>query len=303
MIKTLLLKAAENKRLERLAATHPLARDLVRRFVAGTTLDEAVAATRELNSRGVEVSLDLLGETVEHLHESETATEAYLDAIRTISEQVPGTTVSVKLSQLGIALDPQVCAGHLTSLLKQAQAVDVVVEVDMEHSSVGPAELEAFRAVVDEYPQTRLAIQAAMRRTPLDLESFTAVRPRIRLVKGAFLESRQVALLDRDDITAQYRYLTEYALANLPDPAFGTHDDACLQHVRDTAARLGVDRRDYEFQMLYGVRRDVQLRLAQEGHRIRVYVPYGTDWYPYLMRRMAERPANLLFFLRSLVGR
>lgn len=303
MIKNLLLKAANNKRLEHLAGNSRLSRDLVQRFVAGTTLDEAIAATRALNEQGIDVSLDLLGETVSHLQESEAATEGYLDAVRAIAEQVPGTTISVKLSQLGIALDPQVCAGHLMTLLKQAAAVGVVVEVDMEHSSVGPAELEAFRAALDEFPETRVAIQAAMRRTPLDLESFTQVRPRIRLVKGAFLESQQVALLDKAEITAQYLYLTEYALANLPDPAFGTHDDVCIEHVRSTAARLGVDRRDYEFQMLYGVRRDVQRRLAQEGHRIRVYVPYGSDWYPYLMRRMAERPANLLFFLRSLVGR
>lgn len=302
MLKKLLLAASTNRRLERLVSTSPLTRDLVRRFVAGTTLDEAVAVTRELNAQHIDVSLDLLGETVEHLEEAEAATQGYVEAIRAIAEHVPGATISVKLSQLGIALDPAVCAGHLNTLLKEATGVGVVVEVDMEHSSVGPAELEAYRAALAEHPDTRVAIQAAMRRTPLDLQSFTDAKPRIRLVKGAFLETRDLALQDGDDITAQYRYLTDHALAELPDPAFGTHDDACIDHVKRTAVRLGVDRKDYEFQLLYGVRRDLQRRLAADGYRIRIYVPYGTEWYPYLMRRMAERPANLTFFLRSLVG-
>ena len=302
MIKKLLLVAATNKRLERIVSTNPLTRDLVRRFVAGTTLEEAIAVTRQLNAQRIDVSLDLLGETVEHLQESEVATNAYIEAVRAIAEHVPGATVSVKLSQLGIGLDPAVCVSHLNNLLKEAAKVGVLVEVDMEHSSVGPAELEAFRAALDEYPDTRVAIQAAIRRTPLDLQSFTEVKPRIRLVKGAFLETRERALQDKDDITAQYLYLTDYALENLPDPAFGTHDDACIDHAKKSAVRLGVDRADYEFQMLYGVRRDLQRKLADEGYRIRIYVPYGTEWYPYLMRRMAERPANLVFFLRSLIG-
>lgn len=302
MIKKLLLVAATDKRFERIVSTNPLTRDLVRRFVAGTTLEEAIAVTKQLNAQRIDVSLDLLGETVEHLQESEVATNAYIDAVRAIAEHVPGATVSVKLSQLGIALDPAVCAAHLKNLLTEAAKVGVLVEVDMEHSSVGPAELEAFRLSLAEHPDTRVAVQAAIRRTLLDLQSFTEVKPRIRLVKGAFLETRERALQDKDDITAQYRYLTDYALENLPDPAFGTHDDVCIDHAKKSAVRLGVDRADYEFQMLYGVRRDLQRKLADEGYRIRIYVPYGTEWYPYLMRRMAERPANLVFFLRSLIG-
>jgi proline dehydrogenase len=141
-----------------------------------------------------------------------------------------------------------------------------------------------------------------MRRCPDDLRSFTDVKPRIRLVKGAFLETIDRAICDPAEVTAQYRHLTEWVLRNLPDPAFGTHDDACIDHVKALAGQLGISRRDFEFQMLYGVRRDVQERLAAEGYRVRVYVPYGSQWYPYLMRRMAERPANLLLFLRSLVS-
>jgi proline dehydrogenase len=302
MIKRLLLVASTNKRLERLVSTNQLTRGLVSRYVAGTTLQEAIAVTRELQAQNIDVSLDLLGETVDDLAESAIAAKAYIEAVRAIAENRLGSTVSVKLSQLGIGLDPAICAAHLDELLRAAADVGVLVEVDMEHSSVGPATLEVFRAVLLEHPDTRVAMQAAMRRTPSDLESFKDVKPRIRLVKGAFLEPIAKALQDRQEITAQYRYLADWALMNLPDPAFGTHDDACIEHVKSAADRLGIDRRDFEFQMLHGVRRDVQRRLAEEGYRIRIYLPYGTQWYPYLMRRMAERPANLLLFLRSLVS-
>ena len=302
MIKRLLLVAATNKRLEQLVSTSRLTRGLVSRFVAGTTLQEAIDVARNLQVQKIDVSLDLLGETVGDLAESAIATKAYIEAVRAIAENGLGATVSVKLSQLGVGLDPAACAGHLDDLLRAAAEVGVLVEIDMEHSSVGPATLDTFRAALPEHPDTRVAMQAAMRRTPQDIDSFTDIKPRIRLVKGAFLEPIEKSLQDRQEITAQYRYLADRALENLPDPAFGTHDDACIEHVKNSAARLGLGRRDFEFQMLYGVRRDVQRRLADEGYRIRIYVPYGTEWYPYLMRRMAERPANLLIFLRSLIS-
>jgi len=302
MLKRVLLLAANNPRLESLVGTSRRTKKMVSRFVAGTTLEEAVQATKEMNARNIDVSLDLLGETVAHLAEADVALQGYLEAVQAIAVHCPGSTLSVKLSQLGIGLDPAVCSGHLKALIEAAREVNVGLEIDMEHSSVGPATLEAFRQILDEHPNTRVAIQAAMRRTPNDLESFEKVKPRIRLVKGAFLETPDQALQNHAEVTAQYRYLTDWALANLPDPAFGTHDDVCIDQAKKSAVRLGVDRRSYEFQMLYGVRRDLQQKLADEGYRIRVYLPYGTDWYPYLMRRMAERPANLLFFLRSLVS-
>jgi proline dehydrogenase len=271
--------------------------------VAGTTLEQAIAVTKQLNAQRIDVSLDLLGETVEHLEESEVATNAYIEAVRAIAEHVPGATVSVKLSQLGIGLDPAVCTGHLNNLLKEAAKVGVLVEIDMEHSSVGPAELEAFRTVLSEYPDTRVAIQAAMRRTPLDLQSFTDVKPRIRLVKGAFLETRDRALQNKDDITAQYKFLSDWLFEHGSDPAFGTHDTELIHHARRAAAQAGRGPKEFEIQLLYGIRRDLQQELVSRGHRVRVYIPFGSAWYPYLTRRMAERPANLLFFLRAVTGK
>ncbi|MFD1210553.1 proline dehydrogenase family protein [Arthrobacter sp. GCM10027362] len=298
----LLLHVAENKRLEAIATRNRLTRPIVDRYVAGQGLDEAWRATKALNQAGIDVSLDLLGESVHDLAQSRAATEEYQGAIENIKTQAPGSTVSVKLSQLGIVIDPQECANNLKMLLAAGAANNAVVEVDMEHSSVGRDELAVYKSILPDYPQTRVAIQACMRRTPGDLLSFTDIKPRIRLVKGAFDEQGEDALQSAEEVTEQYKYLSRWTLENLPDPAFGTHDDTCIEVVKEHARSLGLDKRSFEFQMLYGVRRNLQEELVRDGYRVRVYLPYGTQWYPYLMRRMAEKPANLLLFLRSLVG-
>jgi proline dehydrogenase len=298
----LLLVASENKKLERIATKSKLTRPIVQRYVAGTTLAEALDVTEQLNSVGLDVSLDLLGESVHDLKQSEAATEEYIRVIEGMAPRSSSATVSVKLSQLGIVISSESCEKNLRRLLAVARAHGCEIEVDMEHSSVGRETLEIFRRVQVEYPEARVAIQACMRSTFQDLYEFGDNPPKIRLVKGAFDEKVDVAILDRDDVTAQYQHFAKWALANLPDPAFGTHDDACIETVKQTARELGLDKRSFEFQMLQGVRRDLQEELVREGYRVRVYLPYGTEWYPYLTRRMAERPANLLLFLRSVVG-
>jgi proline dehydrogenase len=297
----LLLIASENKSLERIANNSRLTRPLVQRYVAGTRLDDALEVTRELNRAGIEVSLDLLGESVTDLAQSGVATSEYLHAIDRMHTNSPKPTISVKLSQLGVTLDPAQCEKNLRLLLEAARERGCVVEVDMEHSSAGRETLAVFRRIQGEFPETRLAIQAYLRSTFQDLTEFE-IPPRIRLVKGAFDERLDVAIRDADDVTAQYNYLSEWALRHLPDPAFGTHDNACIDHVKRVARVQGLGKQDFEFQMLHGVRRPLQEQLVREGYRVRVYLPYGEQWYPYLTRRMAERPANLLLFLRSLVG-
>jgi proline dehydrogenase len=298
----LLLHVAENKKLEAIATRNRLTRPIVDRYVAGHGLDEAWTATKSLNQAGIDVSLDLLGESVHHLAQSKAATHEYQGAIENIQSQAPGSTVSVKLSQLGIMIDRQECANNLKTLLDAAETHGATVEVDMEHSSVGRDTLAIFKSILPDHPNTRVAIQASMRQTPVDLLSFVEIKPRIRLVKGAFDETSSAALCDADEVTEQYKYLSRWALQHLPDPAFGTHDDTCIDVIKDTARELGLDKRSFEFQMLYGVRRKLQDELVRDGYRVRVYLPYGTQWYPYLMRRMAEKPANLLLFLRSLIG-
>jgi proline dehydrogenase len=297
----LLLIASENKRLERIVSTNRLTQPIVQRYVAGTRLEDALNVTGELNRAGIDVSLDLLGESVTDLAQSEAATSEYLDAIARMNTCSRKPTISVKLSQLGVTLDPAQCEKHLRRLLEAADVQGCTVEVDMEHSSAGRETLAIFRRIQGEFPQTRLAIQASMRSTFQDLTEFETP-PRVRLVKGAFDEKVELAIRDADDVTAQYRYLSDWALQNLPDPAFGTHDDACIDTVKGLARELGLGKQDFEFQMLHGVRRPLQEQLVREGYRVRVYLPYGEQWYPYLTRRMAEKPANLLLFLRSLVG-
>lgn len=298
----LLLKAAQSKRLESLTTRHRLTRPIVLRYVAGDTVQDAWNVARELKANGIDVSLDFLGESAFDVEQTRAAMKEYRHALSELSAVSPGATISVKLSQLGMLIDPALCRENLEDLLATAQQYEVGVEIDMEHSSAGRPTLEIFRHLLPKFPQARQAFQAYMRHTLVDLMSFETVRPRIRLVKGAFDESSDFAIQDASEVTQQYKYLSRWVLEHLPDPAFGTHDETCIEHVKSTAHELGLDGKAFEFQMLYGIRRDKQRELVHQGYRVRVYLPYGTEWYPYLMRRMAERPANLLLFLRSLVG-
>jgi proline dehydrogenase len=182
-------------------------------------------------------------------------------------------------------------------------AAGVFVEVDMEESGLISDTLALFRDATTTYPQTRLAIQAALRRTPLDLEALAPLKPRVRLVKGAYAEPVEVAQQGRSEIKAQFKFLIDWLFVHGTDPAFGTHDGELIAYARQAAAKAGKGPKEFEIQLLYGIRRDLQQELTDSGYRIRVYIPYGASWYPYLTRRMAERPANLLFFLRALAGR
>ena len=296
MVNRLLLWAAGSSRLEHAVANNRLLGKTVHRFVAGAQLSDAVSAAVDLNTGGIGAILDLLGEGVEDLAGASEAAGQYREAVEVIAERGIDSTVSLKLSQLGLTVDGAACAANLAMILERAKELGVGVEVDMEQSELVGRTLDVFREAIGRYPQTRLAIQACLRRTPSDLES-------LGLVKGAYAEPIERALVSKKEITAQFHYLTDWAFAHGSLPAFGTHDGGCIEHAELAAARAGVDKRDFEIQMLYGIRRDLQKRLADEGYRVRVYIPFGSAWYPYLMRRMAERPANMRFFLRSLIGK
>jgi proline dehydrogenase len=303
MVNRLLVWAGENSRLERVANTNSLAAKMVHRYVAGPTLEDAVAAAVELNGQGIRGILDLLGEAVTDLTGASQATQQYLEAVQIIADRGIDATVSLKLTQLDLLLDRATCVANLTKVLDRGREVGVGVEIDMEQSDVVGDTLEVYREAAATYPDTRLAIQACLRRTPEDLDTLAALRPRIRLVKGAYAEPIDRALRSKKEITAEYQHLSEWLLKNGTLPAFGTHDDACIDFAIKAAHRLGLGQRDFEIQFLYGIRRDLQHDLADKGYRVGVYIPFGSAWYPYLMRRMAERPANLLFFLRAAAGR
>lgn len=296
-----LLWASEKARVQKLVTETTLTRRVVDRFVAGEKLEDAVLAIKELNSRGIGGILDFLGEGVTDAAGANAAASDYLKAIRRISETKVETTVSVKLTQLGLSFDKGSCIDHLRVLTAEAQAIGAVVEIDMEQSEYVSDTLDVYRVLQADFPELRLAMQAYLRRTPVDLQMMAAMRPKVRLVKGAYAEPESVAFQKRTEIDSQYIWLTDWLFQQGRDPALATHDFKLIQHGKSAAAHAGLSKDSYEIQMLYGVRREMQEQLAAKGHRVRTYVPYGSAWYPYLMRRIAERPANLGFFLRALV--
>jgi proline dehydrogenase len=296
-----LLWASEKARVHKLVTETSLTRRVVDRFVAGEKLEDAILAIKELNSRGIGGILDLLGEGVTDAAGATAAASDYLKAIRRISETKVDTTVSVKLTQLGLSFDKGSCIDHLRVLTAEAQAIGAVVEIDMEQSDYVSDTLDVYRVLQTDFPELRLAMQAYLRRTPVDLQMMAAMRPKVRLVKGAYAEPESVAFQKRTEIDSQYIWLTDWLFQQGRDPALATHDFKLIQHGKSAAAHARLSKDSYEIQMLYGVRREMQEQLAAKGHRVRTYVPYGSAWYPYLMRRIAERPANLGFFLRALV--
>lgn len=303
MVNRLLVWASSSPRLQRQVTKNPITRRVAHRFVAGERLDDALAVAAELNAHGIGGILDLLGEGVTDLAGAAHAVEEYEEAVGAIADRGLDATISIKLSQLGQTVDHEACVANLNRILDRAQAVNLRVEIDMEDSTLTSDTLQLFRDAATGHPQIRLAIQAALRRTPLDLEALAPLKPRVRLVKGAYAEPVEAAHQGRNEISAQFKYLTDWLFQYGTDPAFGTHDGGLIDYAHAAAARAAKGPKEYEIQFLYGVRRDLQQELASGGYRVRVYIPYGVAWYPYLTRRMAERPANLLFFLRALAGR
>ncbi|MGH2806999.1 MAG: proline dehydrogenase family protein [Actinomycetota bacterium] len=296
-----LLWASEKPRMQRFVTEGRLTRQVVRRFVAGDQLEDAIRAIKDLNARGVGGILDLLGEGVVDPAGARAAADEYMASIKRIEETGIDTTVSVKLTQLGLAFDKGACIDHLRVLAAEAQAIESYVEIDMEQSDYVTDTVEVYRVLRSDFPDIRLAIQAYLRRTLADLEGLADVPPKVRLVKGAYSEPDSRAFQKDKEIDGQYRFLTDWLFERGADPGIATHDSKLILHAREKAMAMGRDADSFEVQMLYGIRRELQEKLAQQGHRVRVYVPFGSAWYPYLMRRIAEKPGNLRFFLRAMV--
>ena len=281
-----------------------LARKFASRFVAGETIDSAVAAARDLARRGITTSLDLLGESVTAEAEAVAARDQYLAMLDRMSA-APGVevNVSVKLTQMGLDIDEDLCAANLTRILDKAQGVNGFVRLDMEGSDYTQRTLDFFeRRLFERFGRhCGVVIQAMLRRSEADIARLIGMKARVRLCKGAYLEPPSVAFPEKSDVDKSYVTLMERLLATGNYPGIATHDQAIISHARRfvRSESIGADR--FEFQMLYGVRRDLQHQLVREGHRMRVYVPFGTQWYPYLMRRLAERPANIAFILGNVV--
>ena len=298
-----MLWIAEKPAVERLVTRSKLTRAVVDRFVAGYDLDDAIDAIRDLNTKKVGGILDLLGEGVSDPAGAAAAADDYLIAIKRIQESGVDTTVSVKLTQLGLAFDKGACIDHLRRLAAEAAAAGTMVEIDMEQSDYVSDTLDVYRVLHDDHPELRIAMQAYLRRTPVDLEEMAGIKPKVRLVKGAYAEPDNLAFRKRKEIDAQFAFLTDWLFERGTMPAIASHDGKLLDYAKGAASRNNAGKDDFEIQMLYGVRSDLQESLAAEGFKVRCYVPYGSAWYPYLTRRIAERPANVRFFLRALTRR
>jgi len=302
-LRSVFVRLSENRRAQRFVLHNALARRASRRFVAGETLAEGVAAVRALNQAGMHASLNYLGEKTTSPAEAEQAVARYLEILAAITRERLDCNLSIKLSQLGVASDPALAEALLRRIVEAAQATETFVRIDMEESALVDPTLTLWRRVwQDGFRNVGLVIQSYLRRSRADVEALVGEGVRIRLVKGAYLEPPQVAFPRKADVDAEYGKLLEILLRHGTYPAIATHDERMVARARAFAAAEGIPLDRFEFQMIYGVRRDLQLALAQQGYNVRVYVPFGGQWYPYFMRRLGERPANVLFLLRGVVA-
>ncbi len=272
-----------------------------RRFIAGETVEEAIAAARAIEARGLLQTLDYLGESVSSLAEAEAATRDYLRVADAVTQAGVIRNLSLKLTQLGLDVDRASAVDNLRKILERADGF--FIRIDMESSAYTDVTLQIFELLWQQgYRNIGVVLQADLYRTAADEERISALGARVRLVKGAYRESKAVAYQKKADVDAQFAALTRRLLERGHYPAIATHDINMINVAREHAATLGLARDAFEFQMLYGIRRDLQQMLVQEGYRVRVYVPFGRQWFPYFMRRLGERPANLLFVLRGLAA-
>ena len=276
------------------------ARRVASRFVAGETLDDALAVSRRLNAEGITVTLDHLGESVTNLEDAARARDTYLKAIDAIHDADIGGNVSLKLTQFGLDLDSEQCRANLGCVVQRAAELGGFVRVDMESSAYTQRTLDLVSALHQRWRATGAVVQAYLRRSAADVEDLSKRGIRVRLCKGAYLEPPDIAFPKKRDVDRNFVDLMRLLLDRGVYPAIATHDEKIIDATRKYAEVRKISKDGFEFQMLYGIRRDLQRDLVRKGYRLRLYVPFGRAWYPYYMRRLAERPANALFLLRNL---
>jgi proline dehydrogenase len=303
-MRSLLLTLSRRRSLGRLASRLPLTRTVVARFVSGETLDDALDAIERLHAGGMRVAVDVLGEAVSSEADARAAADRYVQLLDALAGRGKDRYVSLKLSQMGLGVSAAACRANVERILAKAAEVEAFVRFDMEDHTTTDATLELWREVRPVnagHGESGVVIQAALRRSAGDVERLIAEGGRVRLCKGAYKEPAAVAYQEKAQVDAAYVELMERLLRDGAYPAIATHDERILRRGVAFAQRAGIGPERFEFQMLYGVRRDLQRSLLARGYDVRIYVPYGTEWYPYFMRRLAERPANVAFLVRSLV--
>jgi proline dehydrogenase len=282
-------------------AKFPGFKQITRRFIAGEDIEDAIKTILELNRVGITATFDHLGESTTSRAEAEADAREYLHALESIRVTGVDSNVSIKLTQLGLDIDREFCLRNTRRIVEAACFHRNFVRIDMEDSSKTDATLQIFKQLYQEYGNVGIVLQAYLYRTEKDLNEVLAMGARVRLCKGAYQEPDSVAFPEKSAVDANYVKLMKRLLTSGIYHGIATHDQRMIRAAKEFAAREGIGQDQFEFQMLYGVRRDLMLQLAEEGYRVRAYVPYGVHWYPYFMRRLAERPENVWFVLKNLL--
>ncbi|MBW3587841.1 MAG: proline dehydrogenase family protein [Actinobacteria bacterium] len=295
-----LLAASRSKRLESLIVSTKFTRSVADRFVAGETLEQALAAARTLRSRGMESILDYLGENVRDTDEADLAAAHYLRSLFAISSGEMDCHISVKLTQVGLDISFEDSLDRMKQICAKAQDMGTIVAIDMESREYTDRTIETYRRLRANFDNVVLCLQAYLKRTAGDVRDLLPMKPAIRICKGAYDEPSDVAF-DRSATNESFKEIMSVLLETCPYTAIATHDQSLIDEAKRLSRNRQIPPSRFEFQMLYGVRRELQRKLILQGHRLRIYLPFGNQWYPYLMRRLAERPANLKFFLEAVL--
>ncbi|HWE53521.1 MAG TPA: proline dehydrogenase family protein [Bryobacteraceae bacterium] len=299
MMRSTILYLSRQPALRNWVETSPAAQRLSARFVAGSSLNDAIAVCLRIRSEGIPATLDYLGENVTSLNEAAVCRDMYLLMLDAMQRAGVEPNVSLKLTQFGLDLSETACEENVGALAEAAAAIGGFVRIDMESSQYTDRTLALVRRLHRKHKSCGTVIQAYLRRSADDIRTLENERIRVRLCKGAYLEKPPAAFASKSEVDRNYCDLAKELLTTGEYPAIATHDESIINALESFTTENGIARDCFEFQMLYGIRRDLQKRLVQEGYRLRLYVPFGEAWYPYFMRRLAERPANLMFFLRQ----
>ncbi len=301
MLRQTFLTLSNSRELQDVALHNAAARKFALRFVAGETLEQAVQAISALNAKGITATFDHLGENITTPREAKAAANSYLGVLDAIEARRLNSNVSLKLTQMGLDVDEQLCYDNVLRICRRAQEMDNFVRLDMESSAYTDRTLDMFRRLWQEgLHNVGVVLQAYLYRTEADVQEMNRLGARVRLCKGAYNEPPEVAFPKKADVDANYAKLVRLLLTKGAYPGIATHDERLIEYTKRFARKKGIPTSRFEFQMLYGVRRTEQEKLVQEGYNMRVYVPYGKEWYPYFMRRLAERPANVMFIMGNL---
>ena len=300
VIRALLLKLSNSRRMARWVTSNGVSRRMARRFVAGEELGEAIVAARACNRAGMMASLDYLGENVASEADARRARDAYLGIFDRIAQEKLDANVSLKLTQLGLDLGEEFCQGLVETIVKRAAGYGNFVRIDMEGSAYTQRTIELAKRVRAKNPAVGVVVQSYLYRSEQDVRELIGIGCRMRLCKGAYKELPEIAFPQKADVDANYIRLMQLLLSSGIYHGIATHDPRMIAATLDFVAEHRIGNDKFEFQMLYGIRTDLQQKLVRDAYRMRIYIPFGRDWFPYFMRRLAERPANLVFFIRNL---